>query len=87
MLAALALRELESFDTQAAAKKNVRAAIESVASRLGNKLRENLASLRPEEAAVLGLLEARLKRTLTGALEDSLTAVRQMDSKRSKKQR
>ena len=51
------------------------------------ELRENLASLRPEEAAVLGLLEARLKRTLTGALEDSLAAARQMDSKRSKKER
>jgi DNA topoisomerase-1 len=120
VLAALALREFESFDTQAGAKKNVRAAIERVASRLGNtpticrkcyvhpevleayaegsllldikeqvetELRENLASLRPEEAAVLGLLEARLKRTLTGALEDSLAAVRQMDSKRSKKER
>jgi DNA topoisomerase-1 len=120
VLAALALREFESFDTQAAAKKNVRAAIESVASRLGNtpticrkcyvhpellaayaeggllldikdqvetELRENLASLKPEEAAVLGLLEARLKRTLTGALEASLAAVRQMDSKRSKKER
>jgi DNA topoisomerase-1 len=120
VLAALALREFESFDTQAGAKKNVRIAIERVASRLGNtpticrkcyvhpevleayaeggllldikeqvetELRENLASLRPEEAAVLGLLEARLKRTLTGALEDSLAAVRQMDSKRSKKER
>jgi DNA topoisomerase-1 len=120
VLAALALREFESFDTQAGAKKNVRAAIERVASRLGNtpticrkcyvhpevleayaeggllldikdqveaELRENLASLRPEEAAVLGLLEARLKRTLTDALEDSLAAARQMDSKRSKKER
>ncbi|MBE7200525.1 MAG: DNA topoisomerase IB, partial [Parafilimonas terrae] len=36
VLAALALREFESFDTDAAAKKNVRAAIESVAGRLGN---------------------------------------------------
>ncbi|MCJ2068771.1 DNA topoisomerase IB [Methylobacterium sp. J-030] len=36
VLAALALREFESFDTDAAAKRNVRAAIESVAGRLGN---------------------------------------------------
>src|SRR3954452_10437756 len=97
VLAALALQEFETFDTEAKAKKNVRAAIERVASRLGNtpticrkcyihpeilssyaegamllevknqleaELREDLASLKPEEAAVLGLLEARLNRTL-----------------------
>src|SRR3954447_4971760 len=96
VLAALALQEFETFDTEAKAKKNVRAAIERVASRLGNtpticrkcyihpeilssyaegamllevknqleaELREDLASLKPEEAAVLGLLEARLTRT------------------------
>lgn len=36
VLAALALREFESFDSEAGAKRNVRAAIESVAGRLGN---------------------------------------------------
>ena len=36
VLAALALAEFERFDTQAAAKKNVRAAIEKVSARLGN---------------------------------------------------
>ncbi|MCJ2062032.1 DNA topoisomerase IB [Methylobacterium sp. J-088] len=36
VLAALALRAFESFDSDAAAKRNVRAAIESVAGRLGN---------------------------------------------------
>jgi DNA topoisomerase-1 len=36
VLAALALAEFEEVDTQAAAKKNVRAAIEQVAARLGN---------------------------------------------------
>jgi DNA topoisomerase-1 len=36
VLAALALREFERFDTQAAAKRNVKQAIERVASRLGN---------------------------------------------------
>ncbi|WP_328700403.1 hypothetical protein [Caenimonas soli] len=86
MLAALALREFESFDSQAGVKKNIRAAIERVASRLGNtpticrkcyvhpevlsayaegtllleikgrveaELRDELAFLKPEEAAVL----------------------------------
>ncbi len=108
VMAAMALQEFEAFDTQAAAKKNVRAAIERVAARLGNtpticrkcyvhpeilqsyaegallleirreveeELREDLASLRPEEAAVLALLEARLNRTLAGQLEDSLAAL------------
>ena len=36
VLAALALREFERFDSQAAAKRNVRTAIELVAARLGN---------------------------------------------------
>ncbi|WP_407520947.1 DNA topoisomerase IB [Methylobacterium oryzisoli] len=36
VLAALALREFEAVDSEAAAKKNVRAAIERVAERLGN---------------------------------------------------
>src|SRR3569623_593309 len=36
VLAALALREFEAFDSAAKAKKNIRAAIEGVASRLGN---------------------------------------------------
>jgi len=108
VLAALALQEFETFDSQAKAKKNVRVAIERVASRLGNtpticrkcyvhpevlssyaegallievkdrveaELREDLASLKPEEAAVLGLLEARLNRTLTDKLKDSVTAL------------
>ena len=94
VLAAMALREFESFDSQALAKKNVRAAIERVAARLGNtaticrkcyihpevlnsyldgklleeieleveaELREDLERLRPEEAAVLALLNKRLK--------------------------
>ncbi|EWY40216.1 DNA topoisomerase I [Skermanella stibiiresistens SB22] len=36
VLAAMALAEFESFDTQAAAKRNLRAAIERVSARLGN---------------------------------------------------
>ena len=108
VLAALALKEFETFDTQAKAKKNVRAAIERVASKLGNtpticrkcyihpeimssyvegslllevkkevesELREDLAGLKPEEAAVLSLLEARLNRDLNAALNESIAAI------------
>ena len=86
VLAALALREFEAFDSQAGARKNLRAAIERVAARLGNtpticrkcyihpevlsaytegqllleirdeaeaELRDQVGSLKPEEAAVL----------------------------------
>ena len=93
VLAALALNEFGAIDTEAKAKKNVRAAIERVSARLGNtaticrkcyvhpavlntymsgellleikeevdaELRENLPRLKPEEAAVLALLERRL---------------------------
>ncbi|MBQ0824889.1 DNA topoisomerase IB [Microvirga sp. HBU67558] len=95
VLAALALAEFEAFDSDAKAKKNIRAAIEKVSARLGNtpsicrkcyvhpevfssyldggllldikeeietELREDLASLKPEEAAVLALLEQRISR-------------------------
>lgn len=109
VMAALALQEFEAFDSQATQKKNLKAAIERVSSRLGNtpticrkcyihpevlnayvegnlalqvkakvekELAENLASLRPEEAAVLAMLEGRLKRTLEGTLQESLAAVK-----------
>ncbi|HEX2724575.1 MAG TPA: DNA topoisomerase IB [Beijerinckiaceae bacterium] len=105
VLAAWALKEFESFDTQAKAKKNIRSAIEQVAARLGNtpticrkcyvhpeliscyvegsllleikeqveaELREDLSGLRPEEAAVLSLLEARMNRDLGTALKESV---------------
>ncbi|PVE26127.1 DNA topoisomerase I [Microvirga sp. KLBC 81] len=95
VLAAMALSEFEQFDSEAKAKKNIRAAIEQVSARLGNtpticrkcyvhpevfscylegsllleikeeietELREDLPSLRPEEAAVLTLLQERLSR-------------------------
>ncbi len=97
VLAALALHEFGKIDTQAAAKKNVRAAIERVSSRLGNtpticrkcyvhpeiltsymsgellleikqdierELRDDLPALKPEEAAVLALLETRIKQAI-----------------------
>ena len=97
LLAALALSEVCRFDSAAQAKRNVRAAIESVAARLGNTpticrkcyvhpevldsylggnlaleivregdtaWREELAGMKPEEAAVLTLLRARLRKTV-----------------------
>ena len=93
VLAAMALNELESFDSAAQAKRNLRAAIEKVAGKLGNtpticrkcyvhpevlnsymdgnlvlelkskaesELRGDFQNLKPEEAAVLGLLRGRL---------------------------
>lgn len=114
VMAALALQEFERFDSQAAAKKNLRDAIESVSSRLGNtpticrkcyihpevltaytegallleikqkvekELREDLAQLKPEEAAVLAMLEGRLKRTLEDGLKESLAAVKKKKKK------
>src|SRR3954471_16452720 len=93
VLAAMALREMESFDSAAQAKRNVRSAIEKVSARLGNtpticrkcyvhpevlssymdgnllleiksevegELRDALAGLKPEEAAVLAMLRSRL---------------------------
>ncbi len=99
VLAALALNEFGTIDTEAKAKKNVRAAIERVSARLGNtpticrkcyvhpavvnsylsgellleikeevdaELRENLPQLKPEEAAVLALLERRIAHEIQG---------------------
>ena len=107
VLAALALAEFEAFDSDARAKKNVKAAIENVASRLGNtpticrkcyvhpevvhaylqgemlleikkqvehELRDHLATLKPEEAAVLSLLEGRLNRDLADSLRKAAAA-------------
>ena len=95
VLAAMALSEFEAFDSEAGAKRNVKAAIEKVAARLGNtpticrqcyvhpdvvnaylegsvlttlkqeaesELKKKLAKLTPEEAAVLSLIQSRLKR-------------------------
>ena len=95
LLAAQALQEFESFDSEAQARKNVVQAIERVAERLGNtpsvcrkcyvhpeiiaaymdgttthavrelveqEMAQGLSDLSPEEAAVLALLQQRLKR-------------------------
>jgi DNA topoisomerase-1 len=47
-----------------------------VEKKVEKELSDNLAQLRPEEAAVLAMLENRLKRTLEGSLKDSLVAVK-----------
>lgn len=95
VLAAQALQEIEEYDSEAQAKRNVVAAIEKVAMRLGNTravcrkcyvhpavvdayldgsmletlqaraegaMKRGLGRLAPEEAAVLALLQQRLKR-------------------------
>lgn len=95
VLAAMALREFEAFDSATGAKRNVTRAIEQVATRLGNtpsvcrksyvhpeildaylegalleslkreveaELRDELAGLSGEEAAVLAFLRERLER-------------------------
>src|SRR5581483_1294570 len=105
VLAAVALDELTEIDSQAKAKRNLKAAIESVATRLGNtvticrkcyihpevinsylagdlaanlkgaidrELSRHLSGLKPEEAAVLALLERRLKTSLASKLKASL---------------
>ncbi|WP_131118573.1 DNA topoisomerase IB [Lichenihabitans psoromatis] len=104
VLAAMALHEIGIIDSEAKAKKNIRAAIERVSSRLGNtpticrkcyihpeilncymsgelmleikddieaELRSDLPKLRPEEAAVLALLESRLKRDIDDAAAEA----------------
>ena len=105
VLAALALQALQEFDGKAALKRNIKAAIAQVASRLGNTVaicrkcyvhpeilqayaegqlllhmkeeckderREDQPRLKPEEAAVLALLEKRLSCTLKDKLEQSV---------------
>jgi DNA topoisomerase I len=121
VLAAIALREFQKFDSQAQAKKNVVRAIESVAERLGNTpticrkcyvhpgvleaymqgtlidtlkqraqhdLARSLGKLKPEEAAVVGMLQQRLaseSRDLASTLRASLE--RQPRSKRLRRER
>jgi DNA topoisomerase-1 len=115
VLAALALAEFEEFDSDAKAKKNIRAAIEKVSGRLGNtpticrkcyvhpevfasyldggllldikeeietELREDLSSLKPEEAAVLALLEQRLSREVQKQAEKKPAKKRRAASSR-----
>jgi DNA topoisomerase-1 len=104
VLAAMALNEMQSFDSAAQAKRNLRSAIENVAARLGNtpticrkcyvhpqvlssymdgnlllgiksevegELRDALAGLKPEEAAVLAMLRGRLSKEITRGSDSS----------------
>jgi DNA topoisomerase I len=118
VLAAIALREFEKFDTQARAKKNLVRAIESVAKKLGNtptickkcyvhpaifdsyldgsladilkqhaeeELKVALNKLKPEEAAVLSLLQQRLAKVnepLKKTLRRSLAKLKNKSSAR-----
>jgi DNA topoisomerase-1 len=75
MLAAMALREFESFDSEAQAKRNVVAAIEHVAERLGNtKAICRKCYVHPEvlnaymDGELLDNLEAKARAELTGNL-------------------
>jgi len=116
VLAALALKEFEEFDSEAKAKKNIRAAIEKVSGRLGNtpsicrkcyvhpevfssymdgelllevkeeietELREDLPSLKPEEAAVLSLLQERLSREVKKQEEEKPEKKRRASSRKT----
>jgi DNA topoisomerase-1 len=116
VLAALALKEFEEFDSEAKAKKNIRAAIEKVSGRLGNtpsicrkcyvhpevfssymdgelllevkeeietELREDLPSLKPEEAAVLTLLQERLSREVKKQEEEKPAKKRRASSRKA----
>ena len=47
-----------------------------VKEKVEGELRGDLAQLKPEEAAVLAMLEGRLKRTLEGSLKESLAAAK-----------
>jgi len=109
VLAAVALQEFSEIDSQAKAKRNLKAAIESVAARLGNtvticrkcyihpeiingylagdlamnikhkihhELSRKLKGLKPEEAAVLALLERRLKTSLNDKLKASMASLK-----------
>ncbi len=48
-----------------------------------DELRQDLPRLKPEEAAVLAMLESRLKRTLEDSLKESLEAVKKAKRKRA----
>ena len=54
----------------------------TVKQEVEKELTEDLAHLKPEEAAVLAMLEARLKRTLEGSLKESLAAVKKRPARK-----
>jgi DNA topoisomerase-1 len=55
-----------------------------IKEKVESELREDLHALKPEEAAVLSLLEARLKRTLEDQLKDSVAAAKKSRKRRTR---
>jgi DNA topoisomerase-1 len=78
VLAAQALQDLSAFDTKAAAKKNILAAVKSVASRLGNTptvCRKCYVHPQIFDAYVDGQLAAVLQQRAEAELRDDLPAL------------
>jgi DNA topoisomerase-1 len=79
VLAALALQEFEAFDNAAKAKKNLRAAIESVSSRLGNTptiCRKCYIHPQILDCYLEGGLLLQVKEAVEGELKNGLDALR-----------
>ncbi len=55
-----------------------------IKDRVEEELREDLASLKPEEAAVLAMLESRPKRTLDGSRKEGMVAVVEKGARKKK---
>jgi DNA topoisomerase-1 len=55
-----------------------------IKGKVEEELREDMAHLKPEEAAVLAMLEQRLQRTLEGSLKESLAAVKKQKGRKEK---
>ncbi len=75
VLAALALREFEAFDSEAAAKRNITRAIEHVAGRLGNTpsiCRKCYVHPALFDAYIDGTLAAGLKQDVEAAMTEEL---------------
>jgi DNA topoisomerase-1 len=79
VLAALALREFEAFDSEAAAKRNITHAIEQVAGRLGNTVSIcRKCYVHPDifDAYLDGTLAAGLKEDIDATLTEELTQLK-----------
>jgi DNA topoisomerase-1 len=79
VLAALALREFEAFDSEAAAKRNITEAIEQVAGRLGNTVsicRKCYVHPGIFDAYLDGTLAAGLKEDIDATLTEELTQLK-----------
>src|SRR5712672_2654654 len=79
VLAAMALRELQSFDSAAQAKRNLRAAIERVAARLGNTptiCRKCYVHPEVLSSYMDGNLLLEIKSELEGDLRNALTGLK-----------